>query len=144
MVTNTPKTRTLVLPDLADRFAGTPPSPPDGYVLAWSGTDGYFLPRPSSKILALSFPVTSPYNVTTEDVVEVPSHAGTFTVNLPVSPLPGTNVYIKDIAGTAAANPINIATTQLVDTQNPYQITNNFGCVKVVFTGTTWSVISKV
>lgn len=144
MPTNTPKTRTLSLPDLADRFAGSPPSPPDGYVLAWSGVDGYYLPRPSSKILGLSFPVSTPYNVASEDVVEVPSHVGTFTVNLPISPLPGTNVYIKDSAGTAAANPINVVTTQLIDTQNPYQINNNFGAIKVVFTGSTWSVISKV
>jgi hypothetical protein len=145
MPTNKPQTRTLVLPDLADRFTGPPlGSPPDGYVLTWSAADGYFLPKPSTKLQVISQPSSFPYNIGNEDVVEVQTHAGTVVVNLPSSPLPGTNYYIKDFAGVASTNPISIATTQLVDTQNPYQITNNFGCVRVVFNGVTWSVIAKV
>lgn len=145
MPTNKPQTRTLILPDLADRFTGPPVgAPPDGYILTYSAVDGYYLPKPSTRLLILSFPSTSPYNIANEDVVEVQSHAGTFTVNLPSSPLPGTNFFIKDAGGVAATNPINVATAQLVDTQNPYQITNNFGAIRVVFTGTTWTVIAKV
>lgn len=148
MPTNKPQTKTLVLPDMADRFPSSiPPGlPPDGYVITFSATDGYYLAKPSTRLLILSFPGagSSPYSVTNEDVVEVPTHAGTFIVNLPVSPLPGTQVYIKDAGGTAASFPINIATAQLVDGSNPYQINNNFGCIKVVFTGSTWSIISKV
>jgi len=148
MPTNKPQTKTFVIPDQADRFpSSTPPGlPPDGYVITFSATDGYYIAKPSTRLLILSFPGAgaSPYSVVNEDVVEVPSHSGTYQVALPISPLPGTQVYIKDAGGVANTNPINITTTQLVDTQNPYQITNNFGCIKVVFTGTTWSVISKV
>lgn len=146
MPTNKPQTRTFVLPDMADRFPSSiPPGlPPDGYVIVFSAADGYYIAGPSTRLKTISGPTVSPYNATNEDVINVQTHAGTFIVNLPTSPLPGTNFFIKDFAGVAALNPINITTTQLVDGSNPYQIANNFGCVYVVFNGVTWSVIAKV
>ncbi len=148
MPTNKTQTRTFVLPDMADRFpSSTPPGlPPDGYVIVFSSVDGYYVAGPSTRLQVISSPSVSPHSIVVpfEDVVEVQSHTGTFIVNLPVSPLVGTNFYIKDFAGVAALHPINIVTAQLVDGTNPYQITNNYGCVKVTFNGTTWSVIAKV
>jgi hypothetical protein len=146
MPTNKIQTKTLVIPDMADRFpASTPPGfPPDGYVITFSAADGYYIAKPSSKLQVITSPSTSPYAPGNEDVVEVQTHSGLFIINLPISPLAGTNYYIKDFAGVAASNNINIVSTQLVDAANPYQITNNFGCVRVVFNGTTWSVIAKV
>jgi hypothetical protein len=147
MPTNKPQTRTFVMPDMADRFpSSTPPGlPPDGYVIVFSATDGYYVAGPSTRLQIISSPGTSPYNAGSiiEDVINVQTHAGTFIVNLPTNPLVGTNYFIKDFAGVAALNPINITTTQLVDGSNPYQIANNYGAIHVVFNGTTWSVISK-
>ncbi len=148
MVTNTPRTKTFTVPDMADRFpSSSPPGlPPDGYVIVFNAADGYYVAGPSTRLKIISSPGTSPYSIAPpfEDVVNVQTHAGTFIVNLPTSPLVGTNFFIKDFAGVAALNPINITTAQLVDGANPYQISNNYGCVHVVFNGTTWSVIAKV
>lgn len=145
MPTYTPKTFTLVMPDQTDKFGNPAPTgnPPDGYVLTWDALDGYYIARPSPRIKILSSPGSTPYTPSIEDVVEVPNHAGIFTVDLPSSPLVGTNYFIKDFAGVAASNNINVATTQLVDGLNPYVINTNFGCILVVFNGTTWSVLSK-
>jgi hypothetical protein len=146
MPTYTPKTFTLVMPDQTDKFgppAGTG-SPPDGYVITWDALDGYYVARPSPRIKFISSPGASPYTPSIEDVVEVPNHAGVFTINLPSSPLVGTTYFIKDFAGVASSNNINVATTQLVDGLNPYVINNNFGCISVVFNGTTWSVLTKM
>lgn len=146
MPTYTPKTFTLVMPDQTDKF-GAPPgtgNPPDGYVVTWDAADGYYVARPSPRIKIISSPTVSPYTPSVEDVVEVQNHAGVFTVNLPNTPLVGTNYFIKDFAGVATSNNINVATTQLVDGLNPYVINNNFGCIAVVFNGTTWSVLTKM
>lgn len=147
MPTFTPKTFTLVMPDQTDKFGGPPGTgnPPDGYVITWDALDGYYVARPSPRIKIISSPTVSGYIAGTqsEDVVEVQTHAGVFTVNLPSNPLVGTNYFIKDFAGVASSNNINVVTTQLIDTLNPYVINTNFGCISVVFNGTTWSVLSK-
>jgi hypothetical protein len=146
MPTYTPKTFTLVMPDQTDKFPGVAGTgnPPDGYVVTWDQLDGYYVARPSPRIKILSSPSTSPYTPSIEDIVEVQNHSGIFTVNLPSSPLVGTVFVIKDFAGVASSNNIDVATSQLIDGQNPYVISNNFGAVTVVFNGSTWSVISKV
>lgn len=146
MPTYTPKTFTLVMPDQTDKFGGPPGTgnPPDGYVVTWDQLDGYYVARPSPRIKIISTPSVSPYTPSIEDVVEVLNHVGVFTVNLPSSPLVGTTYFIKDFAGVATANNINVATSQQVDGLNPYVINNNFGCISVVFNGTTWSVLTKM
>ena len=146
MPTYTPKTFTLVMPDQTDKFGGPPGpgNPPDGYVVTWDQLDGYYVARPSPRIRIISSPAVSPYTPTVEDVVEVQNHASTFTVTLPTSPLVGTTYFIKDFAGVASTNNINVATTQLIDGLNPYVINNNFGCISVVFNGATWSVLTKM
>ncbi len=143
MATITPRTFTLVIPDMTDRY---PPggNPPDGYVITFSAGDGYYIARPSPRILNIATAPSTPYNVGTEDVVLVPNHVGLFTVNVPFSPLVGTTIRIKDSAGVAAANNINIATTQLIDGANPYVINTNYGAIMITFTGSTWAVLSKV
>jgi len=148
MPTYTPKTFTLVMPDQTDKFglpAGTG-NPPDGYVVTWDALDGYYVARPSPRIKIIASTSVSGYiaGTNSEDVVEVLTHAGTFTVNLPSTPLVGTTYFIKDFAGVATANNINVVTTQLVDGLNPYVINNNFGCISVTFNGTTWSVLTKM
>ncbi len=142
MATNVRQTRTLQLPDQSDRYPNN--APPDGYVLTYSLVDGYYLAKPPAKQLVVSFPASTPYSVGHEDVVLVPNHTGVFEVDLPISPLVGTVVHIKDLAGVAASNVINVVTTQLVDNQNPYPINTNFGAIRVVFIGATWVVLSKM
>ena len=137
-----PRTKNFVMPELIDRF---PPvgNPPDGYVITYSSSDGYYYPQATSKRQINSSPSSSPYNVGSEDVVLVQSHVGTFTVNLPIAPAIGTHLYIKDFAGVAAANVINVASGANIDGGSPYAINTNYGCIHVVFNGATWSILSK-
>lgn len=143
MATYTQRTFTLVIPDMTLRY---PPvgNPPDGYVITYSAADGYYIARPSPRIFNIATAPSTPYNAGIEDVVLVPNHVGLFTVNVPISPLVGTSIRIKDFAGVAAANNINVATTQLIDGANPYVINTNYGALMITFTGTTWTVLSKV
>lgn len=134
MPTNPLNTRTLT---------GSVLVPPDGYILTFSGPDGYYIPRPPALNALSGGAISSPYNATTEDAVLVPTHAGTFTVNLPINPPTGKAMYVKDFAGVAAANNINVVAAALIDTASPYVINTAFGAVKVVFNGTTWSILSK-
>lgn len=142
MPTNTPRTKTFVIPNMSDRY---PPlgNPPDGYVITYQASDGYYIARPPIKILSFSSPTISPYTVTVEDVVLVQTHAGTFTVNLPTGSIPGTTVFIKDFAGVAAANVINVVAAALIDGTTPYIINTNYGQVRVIYNGVTWSILSK-
>ena len=138
----TPRTKNFVMPDLADRF-GTSGLPPDGYVVTFSGVDGYYYPKPTSKLQIISSPVSSPYNATVEDVVLVQTHAGPFTVNLPVGPQAGFIIYVKDFAGVSAANPITVASGANIDGTGTYIINTNYSAIRVLYNGTTWSILSK-
>ena len=143
MARYTPKSKTFTMPDLVDRF-GPGGNPPDGYIITYSAVDGYYYPKPTSKLLAFNTsPATGPYTVTTEEVVLVPTHSGTYTVNLPVSPTAGTAIYIKDFAGVATANNINIVSAANIDGSGTYTINTNYGSVRVMYNGTTWSVLAK-
>jgi hypothetical protein len=133
MPTNLANTKTLFIPAI---------NPPDGYVLTYSAFDGYYLPKPPA-LFNLANAGSSPYGATTEDVVVVPSHSGVFIVNLPVNPPPGKTMFIKDSAGVAAANNISVASAALLDGSGTYTINTNFGCIKVVFTGATWLILTK-
>jgi hypothetical protein len=128
-------------------FIGSTVIPPDGYVLTYDTTDGYYKPRPlpnPGQIMSLNNTASSPYNVSIEDVVTVGGHVGTFIVNLPAIPQTGRTIYIKDGYGGAALNPINVAAIPLIDGYATYPISTNFGAIRVIFTGTTYLVLSKV
>lgn len=138
----TPRSRTFSMPELLDRFPGG--NPPDGYVITYSAIDGYYYPKPTAKTLAFSTaPGVGPYSVTTEEVVLVPNHTGTYTVNLPIGPTAGTAIYVKDFAGVAATHNINIVTAANIDGASPYVISTNYGSVRLLYNGTTWSVLAK-
>ena len=129
-------------------FIGSTVTPPDGYVLTYDSIDGYYKPRPlpnPGQIMSLSNPAvaSSPYNVGIEDVVPIPSHVGTFIVNLPASPQIGRTIVIKDGYGGAATDQINIAAIPLIDGYAVYPLNTNFGAIRVIFTGTTYLVLSK-
>jgi hypothetical protein len=127
-------------------FTGSIVVPPDGYVLTYDTADGYYKPKPlpnPGQIMSLSSPAASPYNVDIEDVVPIPNHTGTFIVNLPTSPQIGRTIFIKDGYGGAGLNPINIAAVPLIDGYAIYPINTNFGAIRVIFTGTTYLVLSK-
>lgn|SRR5574337_67798 len=141
MATNPKISKTLSLPDMTDRYPSVG-NPPDGYVITYRASDGYYLALPPNKLLVLNSVSSTPYSVATEDVVMV-SHAGAFVVNLPTSPLVGTNVFIKDASGNAASFNITVAATQLIDGAASYTINTNYGVVRVAFTGTTWIILSK-
>lgn len=142
MPRHTPRTKIFTTPVMIDRF---PPAgnPPDGYVMTFSSIDGYWYPKATSKLQIISSPTTSPYNVVNEDVVLVQSHSGTFTVNLPLGMQAGYKIFIKDFAGVATANPINVVAAALIDGATPYVINLNYGAVELIFNGATWSILSK-
>lgn len=131
------------MPQNTKTFVGSIITPPDGYVITYSAGDGYYIPKPTSKLLIISSPTVSPYSVTVEDTVLVQNHVGAFTINLPVLPPAGYNVYIKDFAGVAAANPISVVAAALIDGATPYVINVNYGTVRLLFNGATWSILSK-
>jgi hypothetical protein len=132
---------------MADRFpSSTPPGlPPDGYVIAFDAADGYYIARPSSKILILTNPTVpgaGSYSVTVEDVALI-THAGTGTINLPTSPPTGTVVQIKDFSGNCATQNLTVSTAQQIDGSATYVINTNFGSVRAVFAGATWAILDK-
>jgi hypothetical protein len=145
MATITPITRTLTLPDMTLRY---PPvgSPPDGYVLTYVASDGYYIAKPQTRLLIINTVSSTPYNMSSspEDLTLV-SHAAAFVVNLPTSPLVGTTVFIKDFTGNAVTFNITIngGGGQLIDGAASYAINTNYGCVKVTFTGSAWSILDK-
>lgn len=142
MATTVRTTRTLTLPDMSDRYLDN--NPPDGYVVTFSGADGYYLAKPLSRILSLSTP-TSPYTPTTEDVVLVPNHVGVFTINLPLGQTPGKTFYIKDFAGVAAANNILISGNgNNIDGAGSQTLTVNYSGIQVIWSGASWSIISNI
>jgi hypothetical protein len=143
MATTTPITRTLSLPDMTVRY---PPAgnPPDGYILTFSASDGYYIAKPQTRLLITNTVAVTPYNmsVSPEDVTLV-SHSAIFTVNLPTSPLAGTQVFVKDFSGNASTFNITINAPQQIDGSATYVISTNFGAIHTTFTGATWVILSK-
>jgi hypothetical protein len=145
MATNTPITRTLTLPDMTLRY---PPvgNPPDGYVLTYIASDGYYVAKPSTRLLIISTVAGTPYNMgsSPEDVTLV-SHGAAFVVNLPTSPLVGTTVFIKDFSGNAVTFNITVngGGGQVIDGAASYVINTNYGCIKIVFMGSSWVILDK-
>jgi len=141
MATTVKTTRTLAMPDQSDRYPAN--NPPDGYVVTFSQSDGYYLAKPLSRILAISSPST-PYTPIAEDVVLVPSHAGTFTINLPLGQTAGKVFFIKDFAGVAAANNIVVSGNgNNIDGAASQTINTNFGSLEIIFSGATWAILAK-
>jgi hypothetical protein len=127
-------------------FIGSTVTPPDGYVLTYDSVDGYYKPRPlpnPGQIMSIHSPGAGPYNVGIEDVTIIPSHTGTYTVNLPPIPQVGRTITIKDGYGDASINPISVAAVPFIDGSPTYSLNTNYGCVRVIFTGTTYMIISK-
>jgi hypothetical protein len=142
MATTVRTTRTLALPDMSDRYPSN--NPPDGYILTFSGADGYYLAKPLSRILAISSP-NSPYTPTTEDVVLVPNHVGVFTINLPLGQTPGKTFYIKDFAGVAAANNIVVSGNGNNIDGAPSQTLNvNYSGIQVIWSGASWAILANI
>lgn len=129
----TPKTKHFVMPDLIDRFGLPFGNPPDGYVVTFSGIDGYYYPKPTSKLQTLTSPGISPYTILTEDVVLVQTHAGTFTVNLP----PYTTIAVASNGQALPQATINVASTTGFPTSGTIRVTTNTGVQTVTYSGTT-------
>lgn len=143
----TPRTRTFTIPDMVDRYPSSipPGNPPDGYVITYSGIDGYYIALPPSRLQIINNIVTSPYTIseTSPDDVILVTHGGTFTVNLPTAPLTGTSIFIKDFSGNASAFNITINAPGFIDGAGSYTINTNYGAIRTVFTGTTWVILTK-
>ena len=145
MTTPVLRSNTLIIPDMSqDKF---PPNgnPPDGYVIAFSAVDGYYVARPSTRLLIQTNPTVAPagsYNYLTEDAALI-THSGTGTINLPTSPPAGTVARIKDFSGNCATQNLTVSSAQLIDGAATYVINTNFGEVTVVFTGATWWIMAK-
>jgi len=130
-------------------FVGSIVIPPDGYVLTYNTVDGYWEGRPlpnPGQIMSLATAGASPYNVGIEDIVIVPSHVGVFDVNLPNGLFAqiGRTIAIKDGYGNASINPINLQSSgPLIDGYVSYALNTDYGCIRVVFDGVNYIVLSK-
>lgn len=67
---------------------------------------------------------------------------GTFTVNLPASPVMGDKLYVVDGAGNSAIWPIQvIPAAGNVNGQPDLLIASNFASILMVYNGTQWNII---
>lgn len=143
MATTVRTTRTLALPDMSDRYPSN--NPPDGYIVTYSGADGYYLAKPLSRIVAISSPGSTPYTPINEDVVLVPNHVGVFTVNLPLGQTAGKVFFIKDFAGVAAANNIVVSGNgNNIDGAPSQTLTVNYSGIQVVWSGASWAILANI
>jgi hypothetical protein len=131
MATTVKTTRTLVLPDMSDRYSNN--NPPDGYVVTFSAGDGYYLAKPLSRILSFSSPSISPYNIVLEDAVLVQTHVGIFTVNLP----PITSIAVASNGASLPQAIINVASTTGFPSSGTLFVTTNTGIQTVTYTNTS-------
>jgi hypothetical protein len=86
----------------------------------------------------------SPYTATaTDNYISTDSSAGTITILLPNAPTTFRRFIIKDRAGQATANHINITTiggAVTIDNNTTYILAGNFGSVELLYNGATYEV----
>lgn len=87
---------------------------------------------------------SSPYLATSTDVVIGVNNTGLvpFSIVLPANPATGKFYIIKDVSGTAQAEPITVtAVGHLIDGSANATINANYGSITLVFNGLDWSII---
>jgi hypothetical protein len=110
-----------------------------GYVLA-SG-DVFVSPfarldAPTASREKIKSPTSSPTTCAKDDTcVLCDTSARAYTVNLPISPMDGQRVTVKDSGANAATNNITIASLQSIETGYT-TITTNRGVVRLVYSAT--------
>ena len=86
----------------------------------------------------------SPYTVLSSDMyIEVDSTSGPVIVKLPDTISVGKVFYIKDSAGTSAANNITVTTVTgavLIDGATSYVISSNYQATSIIFNGSFYAI----
>jgi hypothetical protein len=83
---------------------------------------------------------TSAYTAVAGDIVLANANGGAFTVTLPASPTTGCVVVVKKV--DSSTNRVTIASTDLIDGSSSKVIYSQWGWITMVWSGTTWEIIS--
>ncbi len=93
--------------------------------------------------MAVTNPVSYPYQVTAEDAFVVVNSTAPRTINLMNPAATGFRVIIKDGSGLANANAISIQGNGLtIDSAPDYVIADTYGSVVLIFNGVEWNIIN--
>lgn len=92
----------------------------------------------------VNIPITTTgisYTALNTDVL-VGATAGSITITLPLSPTTGKTITVKDINGVALGANITVFGNGVnIDGSSTYVINQNYGVLRVAFTGSKWSII---
>jgi hypothetical protein len=115
----------------------------DVYSLIWDGYYNYWTPKKVASNLRIITNITDNYTVlSTDDLIAVGTLASSKTITLPASPSSGTSYEIKDTVGEASLRNIIISGNgNNIDGSSNYTIDQDYGALKIVYTGSRWSVV---
>jgi hypothetical protein len=75
-------------------------------------------------------------------IISNPTVAGAVTITLPLAPVTGREIVIKDGKGDAATNNITISGNgKTIDGNANFVINNNYDSVTIIYNGTQWNII---
>lgn len=98
----------------------------------------------SNNVSAITNPLIYPYTVTSSDSAIIVDTTSSRIVNLPINPLVGMNILIKDGSGLSNSNPITVSSgVKTIDSQIDYTIQQTYGYVGLLFNGIEWNVINQ-
>lgn len=97
----------------------------------------------TQNIVGVTLVTTSPYSVLTTDFhLSVTTTSIPITITLPLSPVVGFSMEIKDAAGNASVNNITInGNGYNLDGASSFTIDTNYQCITIRFVGTRWSIV---
>lgn len=95
-------------------------------------------------VVPVTFPLSYPYQMLQTDRAIIADTTTPVTIILPLNPVSGQTLSIKDNTGLAGSNPITIqGNGKMIDSQADYTIQFNWGFVGLIYNGTQWNVINN-
>lgn len=127
-------------------------NPPDGYLLAYQASSGFFIPvnvplginrKLSQIITAITNPPPAGYVVqAADDFLCFDTSVGQVDGYLPSVPVPGKGYTFADVTGHASVNSVVVVGNGFLISGNPtFTLSTNFQTVTVVFNGVGWSIV---
>jgi hypothetical protein len=120
-------------------------SPPDGYLLSFQASTGFWIPvnvpLGINRNVHSTIVFPGPFTVLVgDDFIPVNSSGGIITINLPGVPVIGKGYTIADVGGVAATNNITVSGNgHNIVGAGTFVINVNWQTLTVVFDGTNWS-----
>ena len=89
---------------------------------------------------------TTTYTAVSNDGVQTNTTGGAFTVNLPATPLTGTQVFIVDSAGTWGTNNLTIGRNGSTIAGSATDLVCDINSVSIqcIYDGTTWNIFAQI